>query len=100
MWESILYNTYIEITERTGDTSFIGNIYIHKGEKKYIEKVNPVEIEFASDPDANGQILTYITNDGEMLFNDFANHSILNDLDRRVKHYVLIEEDVFDYYNK
>ena len=77
----LLYNTYIEITERTGDTSFIGNIYIHKGEKKYIEKVNPVEIEFASDPDANGQILTYITNDGEMLFNDFANHSILNDLD-------------------
>lgn len=77
----LLYNTYIEITERTGDTSFIGNIYIHKGEKKYIEKVNPVEMEFASDPDANGQILTYITNDGEMLFNDFANHSILNDLD-------------------
>ena len=77
----LLYNTYIEITERTGETSFIGNIYTHNGEKKYIEKVNPVEIEFASDPDANGQILTYITSDGEMLFNDFANHTVLNDLD-------------------
>ena len=77
----LLYNTYIEITERTDETSFIGNIYIHKGEKKYIDKVNPVEIEFASDPDRNGQILTYITNEGEMLFNDFANHTILNDLD-------------------
>lgn len=77
----LLYNTYVEITERIDETSFIGNIYIHKGEKNYIDKVNPVEIEFASDPDGNGQILTYITNEGEMLFNDFANHTILNDLD-------------------
>lgn len=77
----LLYNTYIEITERINETSFIGNIYIYKGEKRYIDKVNPVEIEFASDPDANGQILTYITNEGEMLFNDFTNHTILNDLD-------------------
>lgn len=77
----LLYNTYIEIIERTDETSFLGNIYIYKGEKKYIDKVNPVEIEFASDTDVNGQILTYITNEGEMLFNDFANHTILNDLD-------------------
>ncbi|MDO4963374.1 MAG: hypothetical protein Q4E75_04675, partial [bacterium] len=77
----LLYNTYVEITERVDTTSFIGNVYVHKGEKKYIDRINPVEIEFASDPDSNGQILTYITNEGEMLFNDFTNHTILNNLD-------------------
>ena len=29
----------------------------------------------------NGQIPTYITIEGDMLFNDFANHTILNDPD-------------------
>ena len=77
----LLYNTYLEITEQVDKTNFIGNVYVYKGEKKYIDEVNPVEVEFASDPDANGQVLTYITNDGEMLLNDFENHSILNDMD-------------------
>lgn len=79
-----LYNTYVEITEQVDKTSFIGNIYIHKGVKKYIDKINPVEIEFASDPDLNGQILTFITNDGEMLFNDFVNCTIKNDIDGNI----------------
>lgn len=77
----LLYNTYLEITEQVDKTNFIGNVYVYKGEKKYIDEVNPVEVEFASDPDANGQVLTYITNEGEMLLNDFENHSILNDMD-------------------
>ena len=77
----LLYNTYLEISEQIDKTIFIGNIYTYKGEKRYIDKVNPVEIEFTSDPDSNGQILTYITNEGEMLLNDFPKHSILNDMD-------------------
>ena len=77
----LLYNTYVEITEQIDKTNFIGNVYTHKGVKNYIDKINPVEIEFVSDPDFNGQIQAFITNEGEMLFNDFANHTILNDID-------------------
>ena len=77
----LLYNTYVEITEQIDKTNFIGNVYTHKGVKNYIDKINPVEIEFVSDPDSNGQIQAFITNEGEMLFNDFANHTILNDID-------------------
>lgn len=80
----LLYNTYIEITDQVDKTSFIGNVYTHKGIKNYKDKINPVEIEFASDPDSNGQVLTFITNEGDMLFNDFANHSILNDIDGNI----------------
>ena len=77
----LLYNTYVEITEQVDKTKFIGNVYTHKGVKNYINKINPVEIEFVSDPDSNGQIQAFITNEGEMLFNDFSNHTILNDID-------------------
>jgi hypothetical protein len=77
----LLYNTYLEITKQVDRTNFIGNIYIYKGDKRYIEKVNPVEVEFTSDPDSNGQVLTYITNEGEMLINDFTNHTILNEME-------------------
>lgn len=87
VWQNrsrLLYNTYVEILERIGsteDVKFVGNLYIHKGEKKYLEKINPVEIIFEGDPNLNGQIPTYITIEGDMLFNDFANHTILNDPD-------------------
>lgn len=87
VWQNrsrLLYNTYVEILERIDsaeDVKFIGNLYVHKGEKKYLENVNPVEIIFEGDPNLNGQIPTYITIEGDMLFNDFANHSILNDPD-------------------
>ena len=87
MWQNrsrLLYNTYVEILERidsSEDIKFIGNLYIYKGGKQYLENVNPVEITFEGDPNLNGQIPTYITIDGDMLFNDFANHTILNDPD-------------------
>lgn len=86
IWQNrsrLLYNTYIEILEKIdlAESGFIGNLYIYKGEKKYLEKVNPVEIIFEGDPNLNGQIPTYITIEGDMLFNDFANHTILNDPD-------------------
>lgn len=87
VWQNrsrLLYNTYVEILEKIDsveDIKFIGNLYIYKGEKKYLEKVNPVEITFEGDPNLNGQIPTYITVEGDMLFNDFANHTILNDPD-------------------
>lgn len=83
----LLYNTYVEILERIESTEvikFIGNLYIYKGKKKYLERVNPVEITFEGDPNLNGQIHTYITFEGEMLFNDFVNHSILNDPDGNI----------------
>lgn len=87
VWQNrsrLLYNTYVEILERidsSEDIKFIGNLYIYKGGKQYLENVNPVEITFEGDPNLNGQIPTYITIDGDMLFNDFANHTILNDPD-------------------
>lgn len=76
-----LYNTYLEITKQVDKSNFIGNVYIYKGKKKYVDKVNPVEVEFVSDPDVNGYILAYITNEGEMLINDFENHTILNEME-------------------
>lgn len=78
----LLYNTYVEIIEQVDDYQFIGNLYVHKGEKKYFDKLNPVEIEFTSDIN-DGQVEAIITKDEDGLFNDFENHTILNDLDSR-----------------
>lgn len=78
-----VHNTFVEITNQTSDFTFDGNLYIYRGEKKYLDKLNPVEIEFISDVDANGEIQALITKDEDGLFNDFANKTILNELESR-----------------
>ncbi|MDE6141145.1 MAG: hypothetical protein K2G03_00940, partial [Bacilli bacterium] len=72
-----LYNTYFEISKRVDDYIFEGNVYIYKGEKRYLDKINSVEIEFTSDIN-DGEIEAFITFEGDGLFIDFDNHTILN----------------------
>ena len=86
----LLYNTYIEILESVSKYEFIGNIYVYKGEKKYLDRINPVEIEFTSDIN-EGQIEASITKDGDGLFNDFEHHTILNATDSKTA------IDIFSY---
>ncbi len=86
----LLYSTYIEILEAVNEYEFIGNIYIYRGEKRYLDRINPVEIEFTSDIN-EGQIEASITKDGDGLFNDFEHHTILNAIDSKTA------IDIFSY---
>ncbi len=86
----LLHNTYIEIIKAVSEYEFIGNIYIYRGTKKYLNKINPVEIEFTSDIN-DGQIEASITKDGDGLFNDFEHYTILNDTDSKTA------IDIFSY---
>ncbi len=86
----LLYSTYIEILEAVNEYEFIGNIYVYRGEKRYLDKINPVEIEFTSDIN-EGQIEASITKDGDGLFNDFEHHTILNATDSKTA------IDIFSY---
>lgn len=86
----LLYNTYVEIIERVDKHNFLGNLYVYKGKKLYLDKVNPVEIEFTSDI-SDGQIEASITKDGDGLFNDFEHHTILNTTESRTA------VDIFSY---
>lgn len=86
----LLYSTYIEILEAVNEYEFIGNIYIYRGKKRYLDRINPVEIEFTSDIN-EGQIEASITKDGDGLFNDFEHHTILNAIDSKTA------IDIFSY---
>lgn len=78
-----LFNTYVEIIRQIDNYNFIGNLYVYKKEKKYLDKINPVEIEFVSDVDQDGEIQAFITKDGDGLFNDFENKTILNKIESK-----------------
>ena len=86
----LLYSTYIEILEAVNEYEFTGNIYVYKGDKRYLDRINPVEIEFTSDIN-EGQIEASITKDGDGLFNDFEHHTILNATDSKTA------IDIFSY---
>ena len=73
-----LYRTYVEITKRLDKDLFIGNLYTYKENKKYLDKVNPVEIEFTSSIN-DGKIEASITQDDDGLLYDFEHNTILND---------------------
>lgn len=76
-----LYDTYIEITKRISDTYFIGNIYtFKKGQKHMFNNLNPIEIDFTSDIN-DGLIEASITKDGDGLFIDFDNRTVLDKIE-------------------
>lgn len=78
-----LFNTYVEVISQIEHYNFIGNLYVYKNRKQYLNEINPVEIEFVSDVDQNGEVQAFITKDGDGLFNDFENKTILNKLESK-----------------
>lgn len=73
--------TYLTLTTKTGDTTYLGNIYHLDHERRVkLFEYNPVEVELTSDP-YDHSIEASITKDGDGLLMDFKRRSISNDLD-------------------
>ena len=74
-----IYKTYFEIVKYIGNKRFIANIYKWRGEKQYLNEINPVEIEFNTDIE-NESIDASAFKDGDGLYLDKFNNSVLNTL--------------------
>lgn len=76
-------NVFIKFTEKTGNDSFIGDIYAqHLNGRYYLNNLNPVSIEICGSID-DGSLEISVTKDGDGLLLDFSHRGILNSLDDR-----------------
>lgn len=75
-----LKNTYIKFLKKNSNLSFMGEIYTKTSDTDhYFTQINPVEIEICTDAIDN-TIELLITNEGDGLYLDQKNHTILDSL--------------------